>query len=90
MKSPPFILDHGVDHADEVDGEGDDEAHVDGHVVGEAGLGEDVIKVDGVNLLDEAGAVLAEVVGVAGGDDLGGVDHADARGLPHIRGLDWG
>ena len=83
----PVVLDDRVDHADEVEAEGDDEAHVDRHVVLEARLGKVELKVDGVHLLDEAGPVLTEVVGVARGDDLGGVDDADARGLPHVRRL---
>ena len=78
------VLDDRVDHADEVDGEGDDEAHEDGHVVLEARVGEVELEVDGVYLLDEARPVLTEVVGEAGGDDLGGVGDADPGGLPHV------
>lgn len=63
------------DHQDNEDRQGDDEGEVDGEVVVEAHVGEDVAKVNGVGRHEHARAEAGQVVGLNLGKVQACLDH---------------
>ena len=78
------VFDGGPDHGAEVDEEGDDDEHEDGHVVADADGREDEVEVDDVRLRQEARHEGRQVGRAAGGERDGRVVHRDADPFPDL------
>ena len=81
-----FVLENCPDHGAEVDEEGDDDEHEDGHVVAEADGREDEVEVDRVRLRHEPGHEGGQVSCSGTGQSLGGVVDGDAGAFPDLSG----
>ena len=81
-----LVLENCPDHGAEVDEEGYDDEHEDGHVVAEADGREDEVEVDRVRLRHEPGHEGGQVSCSGSGQGLGGVVDGDAGAFPDLSG----
>lgn len=62
LQNVPSVFNCGPNHGNDVEGESNDQTHVDGQIVFKAGMGKDEIKVDCVHLREKARSKRSQMV----------------------------